>query len=494
LTQWLPAQDLASFENRITVKRLKNGLTILICERPEAPVFSFFTHVDAGSSREGPGFTGLAHMFEHMAFKGTEKIGTTNYSAEKVALENVERAYKAYDLERRKESGRDEGIVAKLQKSWKDAMAVAQKYVVENEFSLIVAQNGGVGLNAFTDNDQTGYFYSLPSNKIELWAYLESERFMHPVLREFYKERDVVYEERRLAVSQPSGRLFEQFLATSYTAHPYGQPTLGWPSDLETLSMTDAEDFYKKYYVPANMVVTLVGDLKPEEVLPIVERYFGRLATRPKPEPLRITEPPQNSERQVILRESSQPIFLEGYHKPGARSKDDAVYDAMESLMSNGRTSRLYRSLVRDKMVASSSGGFSGFPGIKYPNLFVFFAIPTPGHTLEEIRDAIHIEIERVKNEDITDQELQTIKVRAKAELLLRLGNNEGLALQLGTAQSLYGDWRELFRQIDRIERVSKRDIRRVASECFVGSNRTVGLIESIEPAHVSAPEMATKP
>lgn len=487
------AQDLASFEKRITVKTLDNGLTVVICERPEAPVFSFFTHVDVGSDREVPGITGLAHMFEHMAFKGTDKIGTSNYAEEKVAIEKMEQAYQAYDQERRKEVGRDDKRVAELEKAWKDAIAAAQKYVIVNQFGQIIEQDGGQGLNAFTSNEETGYFYSFPSNRVELWAYLESERFLHPVFREFYKERDVVHEERRLGESQPFSRLLEQFLATAYVAHPYSQPVVGWPSDLETFSITDAERFYRKYYVPSNMVVALVGDVKANEVLPVVEKYFGRIPAGPKPEPLRTIEPPQNAERIVILQETSQPVFIEGYHKPGARDKDDAVYQALEDLLSNGRTSRLYRSLVRDKKIAAQSGGFNGFPGNKYPNLFVFFAISTPGHTPEEIRDAIHSEIERVKNEDITDAELQMIKTRAKANLLRSLGDNPGMAFQLGSTQALYGDWRELFREVDDIGKVSKADIRRVANTTFVSSNRTVGMIESTQLAQAPAAGKETK-
>jgi len=481
------SQDLASFEKRVTVKTLENGLTVLVCERPEAPVFSFFTHVDVGSDREVPGITGLAHMFEHIAFKGTEKIGTSNYGEEKIALQKVEEAYHAYDWERRKEVDRDDKKVSALEKNWKDAMAAAQKYVVENQFGQIVEQAGGQGLNAFTDNEETGYHYSFPSNQVELWAYLESERFLHPVLREFYKERDVVHEERRLGESNPFGRLLEQFLAAAYVAHPYGQPVVGWPSDLESFSETDAENFYRTYYVPANMVVTVVGDVKASEILPLLEKYFGRLPAGPKPQPLRTVEPPQTSERTVILREASQPVFIEGYHKPGARDKDNAVYEALQDLMSNGRTSRLYRSLVRDKKIAANSGGFNGFPGDKYPNMFVFFAISTPGHTPDETRDAIHADIERVKKEDISDEELRMIRTRAKADLLRRLGDNQGLALQMGTAQSLYGDWRELFREVDKIEKVSKADIRRVANATFVDSNRTIGMIESTQLAKAPA-------
>src|SRR5271157_242311 len=487
LVSLLYAQDLASFEKRITVKTLDNGLTVVVCERPEAPVFSFFTHVDVGSDREVPGITGLAHMFEHVAFKGTDKIGTNNYPQEKVALEKVEQAYQAYDLERRKETGRDDKKVAELEKAWKDAMTAAQQYVVENQFGEIVEQNGGTGLNAFTDNEETGYHYSFPSNQVELWAYLESERFLRPVLREFYKEREVVHEERRLGESNPFERLFEQFMATAYVAHPYGQPVVGWPSDLESFSMTDAQAYYKKYYVPADMIVTLVGDVKASEVMPVIEKYFGRLPAGPKPDPLRTVEPPQNAERIVILHETSQPVFIEGYHKPSAKDKDDAVYDALQDLMSNGRTSRLYRSLVRDKKIAAQTGGFNGFPGSKYPNMFVFYAISTPGHTPDETRDAIHTEIERVRNQDISDEELKMIKTRAKADLLRRLGDDQGLAFQLGTAQSLYGDWRELFRHVDAIDKVSKADIRRVANATFVESNRTVGMIESTQLANAPA-------
>jgi predicted Zn-dependent peptidase len=477
------AQDLASFEKRTTTKVLDNGLTVLVCERPEAPVFSFFTHVDVGSDREVPGITGLAHMFEHMAFKGTDKVGTKDYAAEKVALDKVEEAYGAYDRERRREVGRDDKKVAELEKAWKDATDAADKYVVTNQFGEIIERQGGAGLNAFTSNEETGYHYSFPSNRVELWAYLESERFLHPIMREFYKERDVVYEERRLGESQPQGRLFEQFMGAAFIAHPYGRPVVGWPSDLLSFSATDALHFYSQYYVPANMVVTVVGDVKAAEVISIIEKYFGRLPARPKPEPLRTVEPPQNAERVVILHETAQPWFIEGYHKPNARDRDEAVYDALQDLMSSGRTSRLYRSLVRDKKIAAFSGGFNDFPGAKYPNLFVFFAISTPGHPPEEIRDAIHAEIERLKNEDITDDELKMIKTRAKADLIRQLGDNQGLAFQMGTAQSLFGDWRELFREVDRIEKVTKADIRRVAKTIFVESNRTVGMIESTQLA-----------
>jgi predicted Zn-dependent peptidase len=490
LTASLYAQDLASAEKRTTVRKLGNGLTVIVMERPEAPVFSFATVVNAGSAQEVPGITGLAHMFEHMAFKGTTKVGTKDYAKEKAALENVEKTYADYDRERRKTVGRDEARVAAAEKAWKAAMDDAEKYVVPNEFSKIVDRAGAVGVNAFTASDETAYFYSFPSNRVELWAYLESERFRQPVFREFYKERDVVTEERRMRTeSSPIGRLIEQFLETAFQAHPYRQPVVGWPSDLQTFSATDAAAFYKKYYVPSNIVVAVVGDVKATEVMPIVEKYFGRLPKGAQPEPNRTIEPPQRAERTVTLRETSQPFYLEGYHRPASTDADDAVYTVISDLLSNGRTSRLYRSLVRDKKIAANAAGFNGFPGNKYPNLFAFFAVPTPGHTAAEMGDAIKVEIDRLKNEDVPADELQSVKTRAKAQLIRQLDSNQGLALQLAEYETVFGDWRELFHEVDKIDKVSAAGVRRVANTLFVPTNRTVGTIESVKPTSAAKGE-----
>jgi predicted Zn-dependent peptidase len=482
------AQDVASFEKRTTVKKLDNGLTVVICERPEAPVFSFFTHVDAGSVQDPLGQTGLAHMFEHMAFKGTDKIGTTNYAAEKVALEKVETAYAAYIAERDKPVGRDEKKLKDLEKAWKDATAEANKYVKPNEFPQIVEINGGEDLNANTSDDETNYYYSFPENRLELWAYLESERFLHPVMREFYKERNVVIEERRMRVdSNPIGRLLEQFTTAAFQAHEYHRPTIGWMSDLNSFSATDAKRFFDEYYIPSNMVVTVVGDVKASETIPIIEEYFGRIPSRPRPDERTTTEPPQNAERRVVLQDMSQPLYLEGYHRPDYRSPDDAIYDAIADLMSSGRTSRLYRALVRDKKIAADSAGFTGLPGNKYPHLFAFYAFPLPGHKPDEMAEAIHAEIEKLKAQDISDEELKMIKTRAKANLIRSLGSNEGLANNLALYQARYDDWRELFRSVDRIDKVTKADIRRVANQTFVPTNRTVGVIETKAPTAPAA-------
>jgi predicted Zn-dependent peptidase len=490
ITATLHAQDLASFEKRITTRKLDNGLTVIVMERPEAPVFSFATIVNVGSAQEVPGITGLAHMFEHMAFKGTDKVGTSNYMGESAALAKVEEAYAAYDRARRDPVNHDEAKIAALDKAWKSAIDDAQKFVVPNEFSKIVDRSGAVGVNAFTNTDETAYFYSLPSNRVELWAYLDSERFLHPVFREFYKEREVVHEERRMRTeSSPFGRLFEQALATAFTAHPYGQPVVGWPSDLESFSATDAAAFYKKNYVPANMVIVLVGDLKAAEVMPVIEKYFGRLPKASAPDPLRTVEPKQTAERSVVLREQSQPVYFEVYHRPSATDPDAQTFDAIEMLLSEGRTSRLYRSLVRDKKLAVAAAGFGGFPGNKYPSLFAFIGIPTAGHTASEMAEPIHAELERLKSEDVPADELQSIKTRAKAQLLRQMDSNSGLALQLATYQTIFGDWRELFHDVEKIDKVTPADIKRVANATFIPTNRTTAMIESAKKATAAAPK-----
>jgi predicted Zn-dependent peptidase len=473
------AQDMASFEKNLTVHKLKNGLTVMIYRRPVAPVFSFFTYVDVGAVQEVPGITGLAHMFEHMAFKGTSVIGTKDYAAEKAAMARVDASYHAYDAERLKPEGPDAAKLEGLKKALKDAEEAADQYIEKNEFSKIVDRAGGVGMNASTSSDQTVYFYSLPANKVELWAYLESSRFLDPVFREFYKERDVVMEERRLRTeSTPFGRLFEQFSATAYTAHPYKQPVVGYMSDLQAFTREDAEAFYRKYYVPANMTIAIVGDVKPEEVIPIVDTYFGRIPAGPKPEPLRTVEPAQTAEKTVVIYDPSQPSYLEGYHRPEATSADDPIYDVISDVLSTGRTARLYRDLVRDKKIAAAAGIMNGFPGSKYPTLIGVRALPSPGHTNEEVQTAIRAQLERLKTQPLTDDELKTVKTRAKADLIRSLASNSGLARELAVTQARQNDWREMFRYLDRLDRVTKEDVMRVARTTFAAENRTVGRIE----------------
>jgi predicted Zn-dependent peptidase len=218
--------------------------------------------------------------------------------------------------------------------------------------------------------------------------------------------------------------------------------------------------------------------------MPTLEKYFSKVPSGPKPEDMTTVEPKQFAEKSVIIREQTQPFYIEGYHRPSYRDKDDAVFDAISDIMSNGRVARLYRSLVRDKQIAAEAAGFSPFPGDKYPNLFAFYAFPVPGHTPAEMRDAIHNEIDKLKSADVSDAELSMYKTRARADLLRGLANNQGLANALSEYQTRYGDWRELFSQLDRVDKVTKADIRRVANQVFVASNRTSAEIVTEAPAN----------
>jgi predicted Zn-dependent peptidase len=486
-TAALRSQDLKSFEQRITTKVLPNGLTIIICERHDAPVFSYDTFIDAGDVDDPSGDSGLAHMFEHLAFKGTSEIGTKNYAAEKVALEKVEAANNAYEAEYLKPVGRDDAKLAELKKAFLAAQADAEQYVVPNQFTQVAEQNGAHDLNAETGLDDTQYFWSMPENRLELWAWMESDRLADTVPREFYKERDVVMEERRMRVdSDPIGRLIEQFTATAYVAQNYGRSSIGWPSEVAQINATEAMAFHRKYYVGGNVVVAVVGDVDAKTAMPILEKYFSRVPGGPKPEDMTTVEPRQFAEKSVVIREQTQPFYIEGYHRPSYHDPDDAVYDAISDIMSNGRVSRLYRSLVEQQQIAAEAEGFSPFPGEKYPSLFAFYAVPLPGHTPAEMRDAIHKEIEKLKTADVTDAELQMYKTRTRADLLRGLADNQGLANSLAEYQTRYGDWRELFLQLDRVDKVTKADIRRVANQVFVPSNRTSAEIDT-EPAAPAA-------
>src|SRR5580658_4776442 len=485
------AQDLKSFEQRITTKVLPNGLTIIICYRPEAPVFSYDTFIDAGDVDDPGGESGLAHMFEHLAFKGTTEIGTTDYAAEKVALEKVEAANDAYEAEYLKPVGRDPQKLEELHKAFIQAQADADKYVIPNQFTQVAEQNGAHGLNAETGLDDTQYFWSMPENRLEVWAWLASGRLSDVVPRQFYKERDVVMEERRMRVdSDPIGRLVEQFVATAYEAHPYHRPNIGWSSEVSQITATEAMAFHRKYYVGSNIVVSIVGDIDAKTAMPMLEKYFSRVPGGPQPEDPTTVEPVQTSEKSIVVHEQTQPFYIEGYHRPSYHDPDDAVYDAISDIMSNGRVSRLYRSLVEQQQIAAVSQGFSGFPGEKYPSLFAFYAVPIPGHTPAEMREAIHKEIEKLKTADVSDAELQMYKTRAQADVLRGLADNEGLASSLAEYQTRYGDWRELFLQLKDVDAVTKADIRRVANKVFVASNRTSAEIDTDAPP-AEAPQVA---
>ena len=479
------AQDLAKFEKRMTEFTLDNGLTFLVLERHEAPVVSFHTYADVGAVDEVRGITGMAHLFEHMAFKGTKTIGTKDYKAETEAMAKIDEAFLALKAEQRKGERADKARLEQLQKAMREAQEKAQEYLVHDEYEEVFSREGSAGFNAYTSQDATQYIVSLPSNKVELWMMMESDRFANPVLREFYKEREVVMEERRLSVeSQPVGRLLEEFLGVAYKAHPYGDNVIGHMSDIATLTRAEAQAFFKKYYAPSNLTIAIVGDVDPDQIRELAEEYFGGIPSGPRPDPVETVEPPQLGERRVVVEDPAQPFVLIGYHKPDVHHPDDAVFDALTDIVGMGRTSRLYKSLVKEKQIAVYSSGFQGMPGNKYPSLFLFYAVPARGHTNEESEEAIDAEIEKLKAELVTPEELAKAKTRARASLVRQLASNSGLAAQLTFFHVVTGDWRNLFKQLDKIDKVTAEDIQRVAKEYFTTTNRTVGVTKTTAAAN----------
>jgi len=471
------AQNLAEFEQRLTEFTLDNGLKFLVLERHEAPVVSFHTYADVGSVDEVKGITGLAHLFEHMAFKGTKTIGTENYEAETKAMARMDETFEAIKVERRKGEQADKEWLQELQKQLEEAQKEAQEHLVHDEFEEVYSRAGAAGFNAYTSWDATQYIVSLASNKVELWMLMESDRFLNPVVREFYKEKDVVMEERRMSENMPQYRLVEEFLAIAYKAHPYGEPVIGHMSDLQTLTRAEAEAFFRRYYSPSNLTIAIVGDVDPDEIEELAQIYFARVPSGPTPDPVETEEPPQRGERRVVVEDPSQPFVVIGYHKSDINHKDNAVFDAITDIVGIGRTSRLYKSLVKDKKIAIQAAGFQGLPGNKYPGLFLFYAVPARGHTNEECEEALNVEIERLRTELVSREELQKAKTRSRAGLIRQLDSNSGLAEQLTFYEVVTGDWRNLFKQLDEINQVTAEDIQRVAKEYFTTKNRTVGVI-----------------
>ncbi|HEY9873153.1 MAG TPA: pitrilysin family protein [Candidatus Obscuribacterales bacterium] len=471
---------------KVTEFRLENGIKFIVLERRQAPVVSFFTYADVGGANEPDGKTGVAHFLEHLAFKGTTRIGTRNWQAEKPLLDRLDQL--AAQIEEAKAAGK-EAEATKIQEEFDRVEAEAAKYQKPNELGQLVEQSGGVGLNAATSSDSTVYFYSFPSNKLELWMSLESERFLDPVFREFYKEKQVVIEERRMRTdNSPIGQMVEAFLEAAYKVHPYHRPVIGYMEDLQKLRRPDVQQFFDTHYVPSKLTMAVVGDVNPAEVKRLAQTYFGRFKAKASAQEQLPVEPQQKATREVTLNLPSQPWYLEGYHRPAMNHPDEAIYQMMGSILSDGRTSRLYKSLVEDQQVALSAEGFSGFPGDKYPSLMLFYAQTAPNHTVDELAAALRKEIERLKTELVSTQDLERVKKQARVELLRSLDSNQGMAQSLVEYEVKTGSWRNLFKQLDAIASVTPADIQRIAQATFQPQNRTIGRILPKEEAQKPNP------
>ncbi len=462
---------------RVSEFRLDNGIKFIVLERRRAPVVSFLTYADVGGVDEPNGKTGVAHFLEHLAFKGTTRIGTKDYKAEKPLLDRLDQL--AEQIQSAKATGK-QAEAAKLQAEFTKVEDEATRLAKQNELGRIVEQAGGVGLNAATSADATVYFYSFPSNKLELWMSLESERFLEPVFREFYKEKDVILEERRLRTeNSPIGKMIEAFLDAAFTEHPYKRPVIGYDQDIRNLTRKDVQQFFDTHYIPSELTMAVVGDVDPAQVKRLAQTYFGRYKAKPAPPEVTAVEPPQQQTREVTLQLQSQPWYLEGYHRPAVSNPDNVVYDIIASLLSNGRTSRLYKSLVEQKQLALSAQGFSGFPGNKYPNLMLLYALTAPNHTVEEVATELRTQVELLKTEPVSAEELDRVKTQARADLLRSLNSNAGMARSLVEYEVKTGSWRNLFKELEAIAAVTPADIQRVAQATFTPQNRTIGRILS---------------
>lgn len=464
---------LSQVKEDITEFTLNNGIHFIVLENHQAPVISFNTYVDVGGANEPEGKTGVAHFLEHLAFKGTKEIGTIDYEKEKEILEELDNTFQQIK-EAKKENNQEQ--LTELENKFEQLNNQAHNLVKQNEFGQIIELEGGVGLNAATSADSTVYFYNFPSNKLELWMYLESDRFLNPVFREFYQEKQVILEERKLRTdNSPVGKMVEAFLDTAFTTHPYKRPVIGYEEDIINLTREDVQNFFDSYYGGNNITIAIVGDVNPNEVKQMANKYFGRFPSSAEPAKLNIVEPKQTETREVAIEYPSQPWYLEGYHIPNINDPDYVVYDIISSILSSGRTSRLYQSLVDEQKIALSAAGFNGFPGDKYPNLMLFYAMLAPERQLEDLEVALHEQIEKLKLDLVTEEELQRVKTQARASLLRSLNSNAGMAKLLAEYQAKTGDWRNLFLSLDKISAVTAQDIQRVAQNTFTSDNKTVG-------------------
>lgn len=475
---FLPALAAATpLADKVVEHRLSNGLRLLLVERHDTPTVAAYITIGVGSVNETSETRGVAHLLEHMLFKGTTTLGTTDYAAEKPVLDRIEQVGSELDRLRLQPTA-DPARVAELESRLKELQEQARNYVVKDVFSQLYSENGAVGFNAFTSKDMTTYLVSLPANKLELWALLESDRMKNAVLREFYTERDVIREERRRSYeTDPDGLLYETLLATAFTVHPYRDPIIGWHSDIANLSLAQTRAFLHRYYAPVNTTIALVGDIRAAEAIALVERYFGGIAPGEPVPPVAAEEPPQRGEKQVAIDFDAEPRLAIAFHKPTLPSKDDYVFDLIDQILGQGRTSRLYKRLVEEQQLATSVSVF-GAPGSRYPNLFVIEAVPRYPHTAAEVETVIIAELDRLRNEEVEPRELAKARNRLLTDNLRSLRSNSGLARLLTTYQTLAGDWRYLVSYEARISELTAADIRKTAQAWFTPQNRTMVVVQ----------------
>jgi len=474
------ASSLSVDENRISEYTLPNGLHFIIMEDHTAPVVSFVVIVNTGSSDEKEAETGISHLIEHLAFNGTEKIGATDWRKEKQLITAMDNLYgemiSITHSSNYSPSGKEEKI-RQIQERFDKLKERASLLSEPNEFGKILDRNGAAGLNAYTSNDITVYWVELPSNRTELWAYLESDRLFNPVFRSFYEELDVVKEERRMRTENtPMGKLMEEFHKTAFTIHPYRNPVIGYTEDLECMTRTKVQTFYQKHYVPSNITIVIAGDVNRTNLIPLLNKYFGKIPTGKNPIRDLSVEPPLKETKRITVVMDSEPIFLAAFRIPDINHPDIYPLDICAEIIAGGRTSRLYRRLVQEEKVAVSVACWSR--SAKYPSLFYIWAIPSKERTNAEVEKIILEEIENIKTEGITEKELEGAKARLSMDVLTTLKTRRGLAEQLGLYYVLTGNWRNMFMYMEHIESISAKDIQGTVEKYFGIDNMVIGTLE----------------
>ena len=480
---WLGAQQVAVKEHQ-----LSNGMKVLLLERNDAPSISGGWVARVGSVDERPGITGMAHLFEHMMFKGTPTIGTKDYEKDIEIIATQEKVRDAMrSEERRMREMWRRGEITDLQdpdqktaewkqlnEEFKKLVEDHRKVIVKNEFDRIYTANGGSGMNAYTSYDHTAYFITVPANKLELFMWMESERLLRPVLREFYAERDVVFEERRMRTeSTPLGKFFESFNSLFWESHPYSWPIIGWPSDITAISKKQADAFYGTYYMPQNLTLVLVGDFKSKPALALAEKYFGRLKKGEGLPPDVVTlEQPQKAEKRFYAEAETNPNVDIYWHTPAFGHKDTYPLSVLAQVLST-RTGRLHKELVLGKKLATDTWAWQG--ARKYAGEFNMGAEITEGNTPEMAEQEIYRLIEQIKTEPVPAKELQKVKNNFAAAEYRRLSSNHPILMQIMRSEGL-GNWREINEAGPKIQAVTPADLQRVAKKYFTKENRAVAV------------------
>jgi predicted Zn-dependent peptidase len=476
---------------------LKNGMKVLLVERHDEPNIACGWVARVGSSNESAGTTGLAHFFEHMMFKGTKVIGTKDAVRdaelndlqdavfEKIREENTilrEKQRRGEIKNMKDPAARTPRLQALLDEL--DALVKEQHdLIVKDEFWHHYEVSGATGLNANTSNDRTFYHITVPANKLELWALLESDRLLNPVFREFYSEREVVLSERKQTTeSRPDGLINEAFGAMTDMASPYRWPVLGWPSDVIHVTRKQANEFFATYYAPNNITAILVGNFKSDNAIALMEKYFGRIPTNSKGVPEIVTEElVQPAERRMIGQAQTMPYISIQFSAVPEVHVDAPALEVLSGVFTGGTGSwtgrpsgRLGRSLVLEQQAAIQAYGY--FWGQKLGGAFMFRVAPVPGTSPETIEPLIYAEIDKIVKEGITDEELARVKNAEQMSFFMQQDSNGGLRNALAEAESA-GTYKDLLEGYKRLQAVTKEDVQRVAREYLVKERSNVLIV-----------------